>query len=88
MCTMQSDFVHGEKGPVQSDFISYTSSCVPPLPAAPAHQAHSHQELHSSRFPIPEWNAFARGLCVAGSISSLRWLFTHCLLWETSYHPV
>ena len=83
MCTMQSDFVHGEKGPMQSDFTSHTSSCVPPLPAAPAHQAHSHQELRSFRFPIPEWNAFAPGLCVAGSFSSLRWLFTHCLLWET-----
>lgn len=83
MCTMQSDFLQGEKGPMQSDFTSHNSSCVPPLPAAPAHQAHSHQELHSFRFLIPEWNAFAPGLCVAGSFSSLRWLFTHYLLWET-----
>lgn len=76
MCTL-------EKGPVQSDFTSHTSSYVPPLAGSPAHQAHSHQELRSSRFPIPERNAFAPGLCVAGSSSSLRWLFIHYLLWET-----
>ena len=68
---------------MQSDFTSHTSSCVPPPPGAPAHQAHSHQEIRSSRFPILEWSAFAPGLCVAGSSSSLRWLFTHYLLWET-----
>ena len=72
-----------EKGPVQFDFTSHTSSCVPPPPGAPAHQAHSHQEIRSSRFLIPEWSTFAPGLCVAGSSSSLRWLFTHYLLWET-----